>query len=123
MKYYLLYLNNNDCVNKARIKDVRLLVNFNDEKIYENIEVLGYEKGTFISSSHMYDVITNKEIFSSENAQGISYKSKIPVDDETLKRILAKYNSLTNEEITRYKKGIDEIEKNSLLKYNELVSN
>ncbi len=122
MKYYLLYLNNNECTNKARIKDVKLIQSVNDEKIYENIEVLAYETGKFISS-HMYDVITKKEIFYGDNVNGISYKSKIPVSKETLNKILNKYNNLTHEEINRYKKGIFEIEKNSILKYNELLSN
>lgn len=118
MKFYFLYLNNNDCVNKSRIKNVKLIQSVGDENIYEHVEVLAYEKGDFIET-HMFDVITHKEIYANENKKGISYKSKIPVSKEALKRVLNKYNNLTNEEIKRYKKGILEIERNSIIKYRE----
>ena len=114
MKYYFLYLNNNDCVNKARIKNVKLIQSVSDENIYENIEVLGYETGKFMNA-HMYDVITHKEIFSDPSSKGLYYKSKIPASDSALKRVLDKYNNLTNEELIRYKKGLIEIENNSNL--------
>ena len=118
MKYYFLSLNNNDCVNKSRIKNVKLIQSINDEKLYENIEVLAYETGKFLDI-HMYDVITHKEIFKDNNSKGLSYSSKIPVDDNALKRVLLKYNNLTNEELIRYKKGLTEIENKSIIKYNE----
>lgn len=116
MQYYLLYLNNNDCSNKARIKNVKLIQSISDIQIYENIEVLGYETGKFIDS-HMYDYITNKEIFPNGNKNVITYKSKIPVSSSALDRILEKYKHLTNEELIRYKKGLLEIERNSVTNF------
>ena len=49
------------------------------------------------------------------SSKGLSYKSKIPASDSALKRVLNKYNNLTNEELIRYKKGLIEIENNSNL--------
>ena len=114
MRYYFLSLNNNDCVNKSRIKNVKLIQSVSNERLYENIEVLAYETGEFLDV-HMYDVITHKEIFKEENKKGITYSSKIPVDEYSLKRVLTKYNNLTNEELIRYKKGLLEIERNSFI--------
>lgn len=118
MKYYFLSLNNNDCVNKSRIKNVKLIQSVSDEKIYENIEILAYETGYFLDT-HMYDVITHKEIFKDQTKKGITYSSRIPVDNDSLKRVLTKYNNLTNEELIRYKKELNEIERKSIIKYEE----
>ena len=96
MKFYFLYLNNNDCVNKSRIKNVKLIQSVSDIDLYEHIEVLGYEKGDFLST-HMYDVITHKEIFK-DSSKGLSYKAKIPATGNALKRVKEIYNNLSNEE-------------------------
>ena len=119
MKYYMVSLNNNDCINKTRIKNVKLIQSVKDEKIYENIEVLAYEDGMFVEN-HMFDMITKKEILPGKNISGLSYYERVLINDNTLKNILNKYNNLTNEELKRYIKGINEIESKSINLYNEL---
>ncbi len=113
MKYYMVSLNNNDCINKSKIKNVKLIQSVSDENIYEHVEVLAYETGLFVDN-HMYDVITHKELFFGNNVKGLSYSEKIQVNNETLKKILDKYNNLSNEELIRYKNGLNEIERKSI---------
>ena len=119
MKYYTVSLNNNDCVNKSRIKNVKLIQSVSDEETYENVEILAYESGMFVDN-HMYDVITHKELFFGDNVKGLSYSQRTLINEDTLKNILNKYNNLTNEELIRYKEGLNEIERISISKYNEL---
>jgi len=113
MKYYMVSLNNNDCINKSRIKNVKLIQSVSNESIYENIEILAYETGVFVDN-HMYDVITKKEMFFNDDSKGLSYNQRVLINDDTLKNILNKYNSLTKEEINRYIQGLEEIEKRSI---------
>ena len=127
MKYYLLCLDNNKCSNPTKISSVKLVKDipyFDEENHYESIELLAYETGTFLNS-YMVDVITGKKIYLNDGTPkpDITYSSKKEVSDSDLIRISEIYKNLSNDELLRYKNGLDEIEKTSISNYNKMVEN
>lgn len=114
MKYYVLNLKNNKSSNPIKIKNVKLVRHIPDldiEDEYEGVEVLAYEVGTFVGT-HMIDVITGKSIFQDDgnSTQKLQYKSSYLLNEMELNKIKEKYDNLSDDEIERYKKGINEIE-------------
>ena len=121
MKYYKVCLNNNNKYNNpTKIGQVKLIFDIPElnDKYYEGIEILAFETGEFLED-RLYDVITGKELFKDKNTKGLSYSSKRPVNNKEVKELVSLYNSLTKEELLRYKKGIEEVEQDSINLYNQ----
>ena len=125
MKYFLLCLDNNKCSNPTKISGVKLVQSIpsvEDESYYEPVELLAYETGMFYNS-RMIDVLTGKEIFLNDGSTipHITYSSKKQIAESELIRISEIYKNLSEDELNRYKKGLNEIESISINNYNRMI--
>ena len=74
-------------------------------------------------NSRMIDVLTGKEIFLNDGSTipHITYSSKKQIAESELIRISEIYENLSEDELNRYKKGLNEIESISINNYNRMI--
>lgn len=125
-EYYILALNNNDSVNPMRVDNIIYKGEMYDlpeemeeavlESVYEPLEILAV-KGLF----SLRDVITGDVYESSTNGDvpGLSYFKCVLASRKDIIRITKKYESMSNDDINRYKNALNKIKQISINKYNE----
>ena len=121
MNYYTLSIKNNPCNNKTKIKNVKRINYssiFNMEDEYESVDLLAVESG-LLFNSYMIDIISGKKIYFDDGSENnhIKYTTCKKVSKSELKRIIELYNSLTPDDIIRYKKGMYNIERIAINEY------
>ena len=125
MKYFLLCLDNNKCSNPTKISGVKLvqsIPSIEDESYYEPVELIAYETGMFYNS-RMIDVLTGKEIYLNDGntIPHITYSSKSEISESEMIRISEIYKNLSDNELERYKKGLNELETIAINNYNRMI--
>ena len=125
-EYYLVALNYNDSKDPMKIDNIIYKGEMYDlpevmeeavlRSVYEPLEILAV-KGMF----GIRDLISGESLLPSNNgiANGVSYFKCIRASRSDIIRITKKYESMSNEDILRYKEAISRIKEKSVSKYLE----
>lgn len=125
-EYYILALNNNYSKDPMKIDDVIYKGEMYDlpeeieeavlRSVYEPLEILAV-RGLF----SLRDVITGEVIESSTNGDinGLSYFKAVLASRKDIIRITKKYESMSSQDISRYKDAINKIKEISINKFIE----
>lgn len=128
-EYYILALNNNESKNPMKIDNIiykgeeyslpQIIIDAIKESVFEGVEVLAVK--TLLS---FRDVITGEIITNSSTGieNGVSYYKAVKAKREDIIRITKLYESMSNEDVQRYKNAMNKIKEKSIRIYLEKLA-